>query len=219
MRRRLSRELGTHRGPTPWWKSRGVWARVLGVGFLLAGFDVYVGQLVPQQLSLPLVPLVLDPMQEPSDSLPLARGALAGRSVLLVTIDTARPDRLGFYGNSDIATPNLDRLARGSSVFTRALATTPVTLPSHASILTGKYPHHHGVRLNGLPPLAPNQETLAEHLSQQGYDTAAFVSSFILEAQFGLDQGFGSRRREPQQVNLNKHNRIMLVGIFLEKRG
>ena len=163
---------------------------MLGLCFLLVGFNLYVGQLVPQQLSLPLAPLVLDPMLSPSDALPLSRGALAGQSVLLVTIDTARPDRLGFYGNSDIATPNLDRLARTSSVFTRALATTPITLPSHASILTGQYPHHHGVRLNGLPPLAPEQKTLAEHLSQQGYDTAAFVSSFILEAQFGLAQGF-----------------------------
>ena len=96
VRRHLSSEPRERRGPRSWWTSRSFWARVLGLCFLLVGFNLYVGQLVPQQLSLPLAPLVLDPMLSPSDALPLSRGALAGQSVLLVTIDTARPDRLGF---------------------------------------------------------------------------------------------------------------------------
>ena len=174
----------------PWWTSGVVWARVASTGLLLVGLGLYGVDLTPKQISLPLAPLVVDPLLPVSSVLPIRKGALAGRNLLIVTIDTTRPDRLGFYGNSDIATPNLDRLAARSAVFTRALATTPITLPSHASILTGLYPHHHGVRTNGLPPLEPDQTTLAELLSEHGYETAAFVSSFILERQFGLDQGF-----------------------------
>jgi len=173
-----------------WLASGIVWVRVASAGIFLVGLGVYGVALTPKQISLPLAPLVVDPGLPVSSVLPIRPGALAGRNLLIVTLDTTRPDRLGFYGNADIATPNLDRLAAGSAVFTRALATTPITLPSHASILTGRYPHHHGVRTNGLPPLDLDQTTLAELLSEHGYETAAFVSSFILERQFGLAQGF-----------------------------
>jgi len=174
----------------PWWASGVAWTRIASAGLLLVGLGLYGVSLAPKQISLPLAPLVVDPILPVSSVLPIRRGALAGRNLLIVTIDTTRPDRLGFYGNADIATPNLDRLAARSAVFTRALAVTPITLPSHASILTGRYPHHHGVRTNGLPPLEPDETTLAELLSEHGYETAAFVSSFILERQFGLAQGF-----------------------------
>ncbi len=174
----------------PWWASGVIWTRVASTGLLLVGLGLYGANLTTEQISLPLVPLVVDPTLPVSSVLPIRQGALAGQNLLLVTIDTTRPDRLGFYGNTDIATPNLDRLAARSAVFTHALATAPTTLPSHASILTGRYPHHHGVRTNGLPPLEPDQTTLAEILSEHGYETAAFVSSFILEKQFGLAQGF-----------------------------
>jgi len=159
-------------------------------GILLVGLEWYVAQLVPAQLSLELAPLVLDARLPPARSLPLRAGSFVGRDVLLVTIDTVRPDRLGLYGNAEIETPNLDRFALGSAVFARAYAVTPLTLPSHASILTGQYPHRHEVRANRLPPLAPGTRTLAERLAEQGYDTAAFVSSFVLDARFGLAQGF-----------------------------
>ena len=175
----------------PGWASGFVWIRVASAGVLLSGLIHYGVNLAPQQISLPLVPLVVDSNFLVSSLLPLRSGALAGHNLLIVTIDTTRPDRLGFYGNDEIATPNLDRLASRGAVFTRALATAPITLPSHASILTGRYPHHHGVRTNGLPPLESGETTLAEVLAEHGYDTAAFVSSFILEKQFGLAQGFG----------------------------
>lgn len=178
------------RGPWVWWTSRGLWIRLASAGILLVGLEWYVAQLVPAQLSLELAPLVLDTRLPSARSLPLRPGSFVGRDVLLVTIDTVRPDRLGLYGNSEIETPNLDRLALGSAVFTRAYAVTPLTLPSHASILTGQYPHRHKVRANRLPPLAPGTRTLAERLAEQGYDTAAFVSSFVLDARFGLAQGF-----------------------------
>ena len=175
----------------PGWASGFVWIRVASAGVLLSGLIHYGVNLAPQQISLPLVPLAVDSNFLVSSLLPLRSGALAGHNLLIVTIDTTRPDRLGFYGNDEIATPNLDRLASRGAVFTRALATAPITLPSHASILTGRYPHHHGVRTNGLPPLESGETTLAEVLAEHGYDTAAFVSSFILEKQFGLAQGFG----------------------------
>lgn len=174
----------------PWWASGVAWIRLASAGFLLVGLGLYLDNLFPRQLSLPLAPLVVEARSPATDSLPLQPGAFAGRNLLLITIDTTRPDRLGLYGNSEIATPNLDHFAARGSVFTRALAATPLTLPSHASILTGLYPHHHGVRSNALTPLEDGQTTLAEVVSRHGYDTAAFVSSFVLARQFGLAQGF-----------------------------
>jgi arylsulfatase A-like enzyme/Flp pilus assembly protein TadD len=111
-------------------------------------------------------------------------------NVLLITLDTTRPDRLGAYGYAGAVTPEFDRLARAGVLFQNAYAPVPLTLPSHASILTGTYPIYHGVRNNGKYLLLPQAETLAEILKSAGYATAAFVSSFILDSRFGLDQGF-----------------------------
>jgi choline-sulfatase len=119
-------------------------------------------------------------------------GAAAGAHLLLVTLDTTRADRLGCYGAADAATPNLDRLAARGLRFTDAVSPVPMTLPAHASLMTGLDPPAHGVRVNGIEPLAPEQFTLAEALSDAGYRTAAFVSSFVLDPRFGLDQGFES---------------------------
>jgi len=77
-------------------------------------------------------------------------------------------------------------------LFTRARASAPLTLPSHASILTGLYPPEHGVRGNGTFRLDDSYRTLAESLRDSGYETAAFVSSFVLDRRFGLAQGFQS---------------------------
>src|SRR4029453_10276788 len=71
-----------------------------------------------------------------------------GLNVLLITIDTLRADALGAYGNTTVSTPLLDRLSAGGVRFSRALAQTVVTLPSHANILSGPYPFSHGVREN-----------------------------------------------------------------------
>jgi arylsulfatase A-like enzyme/Flp pilus assembly protein TadD len=115
---------------------------------------------------------------------------MAGGDIVLITIDTLRADAPGFAGNAEAATPNLDRLAREGRVFRRAYAHNVVTLPSHTNILTGLYPHQHGVRENSGFKLAPDIPTLATVLKAQGYATAAFVAAFPLDARYGLHRGF-----------------------------
>ncbi len=123
----------------------------------------------------------------------LAACPVAGQSrhnLLLVTIDTLRADHLGCYGSERVRTPHLDALAARGTRFRHVIAPVPLTLPSHASILTGVYPLHHGIRDNTGFILAPEQVTLAEILSSLGWETGAFVGSFVLDARFGLNQGF-----------------------------
>jgi arylsulfatase A-like enzyme/Flp pilus assembly protein TadD len=117
-------------------------------------------------------------------------GAAPGADVLLVTIDTLRHDATGFSGNRRVATPVLDRLAAAGRVFPEAHAHNVVTLPSHANILTGLYPHQHGVRDNSGFTLDARFPTLATLLREAGYATAAFVGAFPLDARFGLGRGF-----------------------------
>jgi len=112
------------------------------------------------------------------------------RSVLLITLDTTRADYLGAYGRPDSRTPTLDRLARQGVLFETAIADVPVTLPSHSTILTGVPALGHGVRYNSDFKLADAATTLAEVLREFGFATAAVVCSFILDAQFGIAQGF-----------------------------
>jgi len=112
------------------------------------------------------------------------------RNLLLITIDTLRADHLSCNGAQNVATPNLDRLARGGANFDRARSSVPLTLPSHASLLTGNYPPTHGVRDNTASRLPESQLTLSEVLRSNGYETAAFLGSFVLDRRFGLEQGF-----------------------------
>ncbi|HXY40357.1 MAG TPA: sulfatase-like hydrolase/transferase, partial [Vicinamibacteria bacterium] len=110
--------------------------------------------------------------------------------LLLVTLDTTRADRLGCYGRAGARTRHLDQLAAEGVRFQQALSPAPITLPAHSSILTGLYPFTHGVRNNGNFYLADRFPTLATVLKAQGYRTAAFVSSFILDRRYGLARGF-----------------------------
>jgi len=121
--------------------------------------------------------------------------------VILVTLDTMRADRLGSGGYSRGRTPNLDRLARGATVFANAFTSAPITLPAHASILTGSYPAWHGVRDNGIYVLSdPDNVTLAETLRDHGFATVAIVSSFVLNSRFGLAQGFDVYDDDPASM-------------------
>jgi len=110
--------------------------------------------------------------------------------LLLITLDTVRADRLGAYGYTDIETPFIDGLARRGVLFERALAPAPLTLPSHASLLTGTFPPRHGVRDNGDFTVPQELMTLAELLRARGFRTGAFVGAFVLDRRWGLDQGF-----------------------------
>lgn len=122
--------------------------------------------------------------------LPVPHGFARGADIVIVTLDTTRADHLGCYGRSPSVTPNLDRLCREGTRFDNAVTSTPVTLPAHASIMTGLLPNRHGVRYNGEFRLAPGIPVLAEEFAAAGYQTAAFVGSFVLDARFGLARGF-----------------------------
>ena len=111
-------------------------------------------------------------------------------NVLLITLDTTRADRLGCYGHAKAMTPALDRLAQQGVLFERAYAPVPLTLPSHASMLTGLYPPEHGLRNNGQAALPQGLPTLATQLQAAGYQTGAFVAAFVLDHKFGLQRGF-----------------------------
>jgi arylsulfatase A-like enzyme len=113
-------------------------------------------------------------------------------SIVLFTLDTTRADHLGCYGSASARTPALDALARDAVRFTNAHATCPITLPSHASMLTGLYPFRHGVRENTSFALPAAADTLAEKLAREGYETAAFVASVVLSGATGIGQGFAT---------------------------
>lgn len=112
------------------------------------------------------------------------------QNILLITIDTLRPDRVSCYGYSHVDTPNIDKLATEGVLFLRTFAHNPLTLPSHANILLGTTPLQHGVHDNGLFRVPEGLLNLAIYLKNMGYRTGAFVGSFPLDARFGLNSGF-----------------------------
>jgi arylsulfatase A-like enzyme len=116
-------------------------------------------------------------------------GDRAPRHVILISIDTARADFFGFMGNRQMVTPRLDGLADSAIVFTDCMTVVPTTLASHTSLMTGKYPHHHGTPRNGFT-VNPENEMLAEILERRGFHTAGFAGSFALDSRFGFAQGF-----------------------------
>ena len=113
-------------------------------------------------------------------------------SVVLVTIDTLRADRVGAFGGPAGLTPNFDRLAAAGASFQAAWSAAPLTLPAHASVMTGLWPPHHGLRDNGMGALPAGVPTLAQALAGGGRRTAAFVGAFVLDHRFGLDRGFAT---------------------------
>ena len=113
----------------------------------------------------------------------------AARNLIVFTIDTLRADRVGAYGDTSARTPTLDDLARTGVLFTQAFAVAPITLTSHASIMTGRYPPGHAARHNGIR-MSADVPTLAEALGRAGFATGAFVGAFPLDRRFGLQRGF-----------------------------
>jgi arylsulfatase A-like enzyme/Flp pilus assembly protein TadD len=113
-----------------------------------------------------------------------------GWNLVLLSVDTLRADHLSSYGATALRTPNMDRLASEGLLYENVSTVAPTTLPSHASLFTGLTPVAHGVRDNVGFYLDDRFTTLAAHLKEQGYDTAAFVGAFVLDSRFGLDRGF-----------------------------
>ncbi len=109
--------------------------------------------------------------------------------VLLITIDTLRRDHVSIYGEGRAHTPAIDGLAAEGITFLDAVTPQPETGPAHASMLTGLHPIVHGMLSNGHR-LTRGYRTLPEILREEGYATAAFVSSFAVDSRTGLDQGF-----------------------------
>ncbi len=112
------------------------------------------------------------------------------RSLVLITLDTTRADRIGAYGGEAVPTPRLDRVADEGVLFEQAISQVPLTLPAHASLMTGRYPASLGVRHNGIYTLPAEALTLAERLGEAGWDTAAFIAAYVLNRGFGVEQGF-----------------------------
>lgn len=128
--------------------------------------------------------------------------------LILISLDTLRADRMSLYGYERPTTPNLERFAKSATTYTRAQAAAPWTLPSHASLFTGKHPYEHGARTwtgdelsalaskgwspqNNVGPLAEEHRTLAEVLRDEGYATGAIVANrSYLDPHFGIGQGF-----------------------------
>ncbi len=113
----------------------------------------------------------------------------AARNLVIITIDTLRADHVGAYGYKTANTPTLDRLARDGVLFSHAYATAPITLTSHASLMTGRYPAGHGARHNGMR-IDLKTPTLAEKLAEAGFATGAFIAAYPLDRRFGLIKGF-----------------------------
>jgi arylsulfatase A-like enzyme/Tfp pilus assembly protein PilF len=111
-------------------------------------------------------------------------------NVILVTLDTTRADRLGCYGFRNIETPTLDLFASRGVRFERCYAQTPLTLPSHTTLMTGTLPLFHGVRDNGGFVVPAPLVTMAELFKERGYATGAFIAAYVLDSKWGLDQGF-----------------------------
>lgn len=118
-------------------------------------------------------------------AVPAATAAPAKPNVILITLDTTRADAVG-----GPATPNINAVAARGIRYARAYAPAPLTLPSHASLLTGVDPPAHGVHANGTEALPASIPTLATILKSAGYTTAAFVSSRVLDRRFGMGRGF-----------------------------
>jgi choline-sulfatase len=110
--------------------------------------------------------------------------------IILISIDTLRADRLPAYGYAKVRTPAIDALAADGVLFERAYAHVPLTLPSHASMLTGRLPFEHGVRDNVGFALKPSERMVQQLLRERGYTTGGFISAYVLRKETGIGAGF-----------------------------
>jgi choline-sulfatase len=138
---------------------------------------------------------------------------------ILISIDTTRADAIGVYGNKQIRTPIIDSFANDGTLFRNAVAHVPLTLPSHTTLMTGLLPARNGVRDNHGYRLKQTIPTMASLFHDNGYKTAAFVSSIILDHRFGLDHGFDTYNDFIQygsQESVNPQNERIAGATVLE---
>ena len=133
---------------------------------------------------------------------------------ILITVDTLRADRIHCYGFPSVETPTMDLFASRGVLFEKCIAQTPLTLPSHTSLLTGTYPLFHGVRDNGGFLVPQELVTLAEVFKKKDYKTSAFVAAYVLDSKWGLNQGFDTYF---DQFDLSKYKSISLGNV--QRRG
>ncbi|MHC4912624.1 MAG: sulfatase-like hydrolase/transferase [Planctomycetota bacterium] len=133
------------------------------------------------------------------------------RNIVLISIDTCRADYLGCYGFGRETTPNIDTIANQSVLFENVLSPVPMTLPAHGSMLTGTIPPYHGVHDNLDYRLGDSNVTLAEILKDYGFVTGAIISAFVLDSQFGVNQGFDSFN--------DRFEELHMAGTISERRG
>lgn len=129
-------------------------------------------------------------------------------NVLLVTLDTVRADYLSCYGHEGQLTPNFDRLADEGTRFEMCISSSAVTPVSHASILTGRYPQNHGLRVlsaDGGYRLPTDVPVISELLEAKGYATSAVHSSFAVSSWFGLERGFSHFDSFDAEVEIDQH--------------
>jgi len=123
-------------------------------------------------------------------SIPVLPAEKEGMNILLITLDTTRADHIGCYNDKIQFTPNIDKLGNEGIVYENCYSNIPITLPSHASILTGKHPFEINVRNNGWYSLGKEHRTITTLLKEKGYATFAVISSYVLTAKFGLARDF-----------------------------
>ena len=157
-----------------------------------------------------------------------ASQALASRpqprlNVLLITIDALRADHLGAYGYPRPTSPNIDRLARESVRFDRAVSQWPLTSPSFAALMSGTYAHTNGLMRTTAQRMPDRPLMLAELFQAGGYGTRAAVSNVNLARVFNFDQGFDTyrelwREEDQQQTRAMTRNGLELLGDASQSR-
>ena len=142
---------------------------------------------------LGILSLLARPVDSRAAEQPAGKASAGKPNIVLITLDSTRADRMGFLGAHSGLTPNLDALARQGIVFAQAYAQAPLTISSHATILTSAYPQIHRAGEFGTP-LALSIPYLPDLLHASGYRTAAFVGSIQLDPANGpfqkYDRGF-----------------------------
>lgn len=146
----------------------------------------------------------------PSLSTGFKKKHLKKLNVILITLDTLRVDFVSAYGKGMANTPYMDRVAEEGVLFETCIAQTPLTLPSHTTILSGTYPLYHQVRDNGGFLVPESLELISETLQNKGFETSAFIAAYVLHNQWGINQGFDTYADD---FDLSKHERFSLGSV------